>query len=66
MLSILAFLYKTYRKGSEHEKDSSNEEHAHLSTAYEIKHKSAACSSRDLREADSTVEQTEVSTDMAA
>ena len=66
MLRILAFLDETHRESSENEEGSSDKEHAHLSTAYKLEDESATCRSRDLREADSTVEQTEVCSDMAA
>ena len=66
MLRILAFLDKTYRDSSENEEYSCDKEHAHLSAAYKLEDESATCRSRDLREADSTVKQTEVCSDMAA
>ena len=66
MLRILAFLDETYRESSENEEDSSDKEHAHLSAAYKLEDESATCRSCNLRKADSTVEQTEVCTDMAA
>ena len=64
MLRILAFLYETYRESSENEEGSSDKEHAHLSAANELEDESATCRSRDLREADGTVEQTEVCSDV--
>ena len=66
MLRVLAFLDETYRESSENKEYSSDKEHAHLSAAYKLEDESATCRSRDLREADSTVEQTEVCSDMAA